>query len=129
MNPAGSDLDFAGLLGGLRLPVGAAVLASERSFRLAGLSGLDGLEGLRVAHAERVESGATGGSADVHGLVHFVRRTCRLIATVIPPLIRLGLIDQTGCVVLGAVIGIVVASMSILTGSELNDPYTTAKCG
>ncbi len=39
--------------------------------------------------------------------------TCRLVVGVIPPLFRLGLIDRTGCVVLGAVIGIAVALRSL----------------
>ena len=42
-----------------------------------------------------------------------VLSTCRLVVSVIPPLIQLGLIDQAGCIYFGAVIGIVVASMSI----------------
>jgi hypothetical protein len=35
--------------------------------------------------------------------------TCQIIGTFILPLLRLGLIDRFGCVVLGGVIGVVVA--------------------
>lgn len=39
--------------------------------------------------------------------------TCRVVCTVTPPLLRLGLIDRSTCVVLGAVIGLVVALRSM----------------
>ena len=52
MNPAGSDLDFAGLWGCPWLLVGAAVLASESLSRLAGI-GVDGLEAVVRALGER----------------------------------------------------------------------------
>ena len=39
--------------------------------------------------------------------------TCQVVGTLIPPLLRLGWIDQIECVVLGAVIGIVVAIRSM----------------
>ena len=41
--------------------------------------------------------------------VNMLSSICRLVVSVIPTLLRLGLIDRFGCVVLGAVIGIVVA--------------------
>ncbi len=44
--------------------------------------------------------------------------TCRLVFSVLPPFIQLGLIDRSDCVVLGAVIGIVVAVRSSRTGRE-----------
>ena len=39
--------------------------------------------------------------------------TCRHVVSVIPPLLQLGLIGETSCVFLGAVIGMVVAIRSI----------------
>ncbi len=45
-------------------------------------------------------------------LIPVVRTTCRIVVWVIPPLLRLGVIDRSGCIVLGAVIGIVVAVRS-----------------
>ena len=45
-------------------------------------------------------------------LIPVVRITCRLVVCVIPPLIQLGLIDRSDCVVFGALIGIVVAVRS-----------------
>jgi len=35
--------------------------------------------------------------------------TYQIVGTLIPPLVRLGLIDRFGCVVLGGAVGIVVA--------------------
>ena len=39
--------------------------------------------------------------------------TCRHVVSVIPPLLHLGLIGETSCLVLGGVIGVVVALRSI----------------
>ena len=39
--------------------------------------------------------------------------TYRVVVLFVPPLLSLGVLKQTGCVVLGAVIGIVVAAWSI----------------
>ena len=39
--------------------------------------------------------------------------TYRVVVLFVPPLVSLGVLNQAGCVVLGAVIGIVVASRSI----------------
>ncbi len=38
---------------------------------------------------------------------------CRIVVCVIPPLLRLGLIDRTECVAVGTVIGIVVTLRSM----------------
>ena len=45
----------------------------------------------------------------------------RIVGTLVPPQLRLGLIDQTECVVLGAVIGIVVAVTSHRNGPRCSD--------
>lgn len=44
--------------------------------------------------------------------------TCRLVFSVLPPMIQIGVIDRSDCVLLGAVIGIVVAARSIRTGPD-----------
>lgn len=44
--------------------------------------------------------------------------TCRHVVSVIPPLLQFGLIDETSCPVLGAVIGIVVALRSMQFRSD-----------
>ena len=44
--------------------------------------------------------------------------TCQIVGTLIPLLLRLGLIGQSGCVVLGAMIGIVVAVRSKYFGFD-----------
>ncbi|MCH7687259.1 MAG: hypothetical protein IH899_11355 [Planctomycetes bacterium] len=49
----------------------------------------------------------------LRGFLDIYASTCRLVVCVIPPLLRLGWIDRSDCVVLGAVIGIVVALKSI----------------
>ena len=51
--------------------------------------------------------------------------TCYFVSDVIPPLLRLGLIDRTSCPILGAVIGIVVACRSIRSNSH--KPYDTTE--
>ena len=48
------------------------------------------------------------------GFLDILASTCRLVVMMIPPLFRLGLIDRTGCIVLGSSIGIVVAVKSII---------------
>ena len=47
------------------------------------------------------------------GFIDILAKTCRYVVFVIPMLIRLGLIDRLGCVVVGVAIGIVVAVTSI----------------
>ena len=49
----------------------------------------------------------------LNGFLRVLASTCRLIVCVIPPLLRLGMIDRTESVVLGAAIGIVVALRSL----------------
>lgn len=48
-----------------------------------------------------------------YGFLDIFASTCRLVVCVIPPFLRAGLVDQAGCVFLGAVIGIIVALRSI----------------
>ncbi len=45
-------------------------------------------------------------------IVSIFSSTCRLVVSVIPPLLRLGLIDYSGCVAVGVAIGMVVAATS-----------------
>ena len=42
-----------------------------------------------------------------------MHETCHLVLFLIPPLLKLDVIDRTGCIVLGSSIGIVVAVKSI----------------
>ena len=58
------------------------------------------------------------------GFLDILASTCRLVGMIIPPLLRLGLIDRSGCVVLGAVIGIVVAIRSNRNGPRYSDHET-----
>ena len=58
------------------------------------------------------------------GFLGILASTWRLVVFVIPPLLRLGLIDRSGCVVLGAVIGIVVAVSSNRNGLRQSDNET-----
>lgn len=44
--------------------------------------------------------------------------TRQIVGSLILPLLRIGMIDRTGCVLLGAAIGIVVAFRSIRTGTN-----------
>ena len=46
-------------------------------------------------------------------MLSILSATCRHVVSVIPPLLQLGLIDETSCLVLGAAIGIVVAIRSM----------------
>ena len=57
-------------------------------------------------------------AAPLNGLPSILASACRLLVFVIPSLIRLGLIDHSGCVVLGAVIGIVIALRSMKFGPD-----------
>ena len=58
----------------------------------------------------------------LNGFLSVLASTCRLVVCVIPPLLRLGLIDRPLGVVLGAVIGIVVASWSIGSSTRQDPP-------
>ena len=48
----------------------------------------------------------------LRGTICNVVTTCQIVGTLVPPLLRLGLIGRSDCVVVGAVIGIVVAARS-----------------
>lgn len=54
----------------------------------------------------------------LEGSLSIYASTYRLIVCVVPPLLRLGLIDRPGCVLLGAVIGIVFALRSMRFGED-----------
>ena len=54
--------------------------------------------------------------------------TCRVVVLFVPPLLSLGILKQTGCIVLGVVIGIVVASLSIRT-TKRQDPAVGRNLG
>ena len=54
----------------------------------------------------------------MRGLIPVARVTSSFVVTIILPLLRAGLIDRTGCVLLSGVVGIVVAARSIRTGLE-----------
>ncbi len=58
------------------------------------------------------------------GFLDIFASTCHVVVFMIPPLLRLGLIDRSGCVVLGAVIGIVVAVSSNRNGLRQSDNET-----
>ncbi len=47
------------------------------------------------------------------GFIEIFVSLCQLVVCVIPPLLRLGLIDRTESVVLGDIIGMIVAVISI----------------
>jgi hypothetical protein len=49
----------------------------------------------------------------VQDQLRLLRTISDLVVLVIPPLMRLGWIDRSGCIVLGAMIGVVVAFLSI----------------
>ena len=54
----------------------------------------------------------------MRGLIPVARVTSSFVVTTILPLLRAGLIDRKGCVLLGGVVGIVVALRSVQFRSD-----------
>ena len=65
-----------------------------------------------------------GMATPLKGFLSVLDSTCRLVVCVIPPLLGVGLIDRTGCVVLGAAIGIVVAIRSMQIDADRHGDET-----